>query len=233
MGLLRRLQGRRAGHYKYSLPEACLPQYCVYLASDAREREQEHLQPGKEPRYCPTPDDYLMRYIKFLVWCTMDRNACHVAVALGCFLHGYQPCDIASLAPEIFNHHNIRRVKRRLGLQIHSRFRHANIVTDQHHTLCTRPATEHERQLIRYALAMFTPWGCPHIVTPAPDQSILETYFDAHSACSDWDRIHALIDPSCAGLSKLIHEYNESFPRQSGARLEDPEQTLEVPCFQP
>ena len=94
IALLRRMQDRRTGHYRFRLPEACLPQYCVYLASDAREREQERLRPGKEPRYRPTPDDYLVRYIKFLIWWTMDRNACHVAVALGCFLYGYQPGEI-------------------------------------------------------------------------------------------------------------------------------------------
>src|SRR5262245_18584198 len=111
--LLRRLQDRREGHYDFRLPEPCLPQYCVYLASGGRERDQECRTTGKEPRYRPTLDDYLVRYIKLLVCWTMDRNACHVAVALGCFLYGYHPADIAELAPEIFNHYNIRRVKRR------------------------------------------------------------------------------------------------------------------------
>ena len=141
IALLRRMQDRRGGHYRFRLPEACLPQYCVYLASDAREREQERQRPGQEPRYRPTADDYLVRYLKYLVSWTMDRNACHVAVALGCFLYGYQPGDIADLAPEIFNHHNIRRVKRRLALQLHARFQSANIMVDEHHRLCTRAPT--------------------------------------------------------------------------------------------
>jgi hypothetical protein len=229
--LLRRMQDRRGGHYKFQLPEACLPQYCVFLASDAREREQERRRPGKEPRYRPTADDYLVRYIKFLVWWTMDRNACHVAVALGCFLYGYQPGDIADLAPEIFNHHNIRRVKRRLVLQLQARFQDAHIVVDEHHTLCTRAPTAHERQLINNVLALFTPWGAPHIPAPSPDRSLLETHFDGVSARSDWERIHALIDPACAGLPRLIREYNESFPGESSARLEDPDHALEIPCF--
>jgi hypothetical protein len=33
IALIRRMQDRRAGHYRRRLPEACLPQYCVYLAS--------------------------------------------------------------------------------------------------------------------------------------------------------------------------------------------------------
>jgi hypothetical protein len=233
IALLRRMQDRRGGHYKFKLPDACLPQYCVYLASDAREREQECRRPGKEPRYRPTADDYLVRYIKFLVSWTMDRNACHVAVALGCFLYGYQPGDIANLAPEIFNHHNIRRVKRRLGLQLQTRFQSANIVVDAHHTLCTRSPAAHERQLVDNALALFTPWGAPHIPAPPPNRSLLETHFDGVSKRSDWERIHALIDPACAWLPRLVREYNENFPEESSARLEDPDQALEIPCFSP
>jgi hypothetical protein len=233
IALVRKIQDRRTGHYRCRLPEACLPQYCVYLASDARERAQECPRPGKEPRYRPTPDDYLVRYIKSLVWWTMDRNACHVAVALGCFLHGYRPGDIARLAPEIFNHHNIRRVKQRLAHQIQARFQCANIVIGEHHTLDTRPPTEHERRLVHHALALFTPWGCSHVPAPAADRSILETHFDEMSARSDWDRIHALIDPVCAGLPRLIREYNERFPRGSDARLENPDHNLAIPRFHP
>jgi hypothetical protein len=231
--LLRRIQDRHTGQYRHRLPEACLPQYCVYLASHARERAQECPRPGKDPRYRPTPDDYLVRYIKALIWWTMDRNACHVAVALGCFLYGYQPSEIVSLAPEIFSHNNIRRVKRRLAHQIQARFRCANTVVGEHTTLGTRPPTAHERQLVHDALALFTPWGVPHIPAPSPDRSLLETHFDGVFTRSDWERIHALIDPTCAGLPRLIREYNESFPGESSARLRDPDHALEVPCFNP
>jgi hypothetical protein len=172
-----------------------------------------------------------VRYIKFLVWQTMDRNACHVAVALGCFLYGYRPGDLADLAPEIFNHHNIRRIKRRLALQIQARFQHAQIVIGEHYTLRTRPPTAHECQLVHHTLALFTPWGCPHVSAPAPDRSILETYFDGVSGRSDWQRIHALIDPTCAGLLRLIDEYNQNFPRESDVRLKDPDHALAIPCF--
>jgi hypothetical protein len=231
LALIRRLQDRRTGHYRIRLPEACLPQYCVYLASDARERIQERPRPGQKPRYQPRPDDWLVRYIKALVWWTMDWNACHVAVALGCFLYGYQPGEVVSLAPEIFNHHNIRRVKARLAQQIHARFQSANIMVGEPFTLRTRPPTEHERQLVHRSLALFTPWGTPHLPAPAPNGSILETHFDGVCGRSDWDRIHALIDPCCAGLPRLIREYNESFPSRSTARLEDPDHTLAIPCF--
>jgi hypothetical protein len=229
--LIRRVQARRAGFYRRRLPEACLPQYCVYLASDARERDQERPRSCKKPRYEPTSDDSLVRYIKALVWWTMDRNACHVAVALGCFLHGYRSAEIASLAPDFFNQHNIWRVKRRLALQLEARFQSANIFQSDHHTLLTRPPTEHERGLVQHSLAMFAPWGAPHIPSPTPDKSILETYFDWPSAQSDWDRVHALIDPTCVGLPQLIREYNHHFPQGSDMRLEDLDRKLQIPCF--
>jgi hypothetical protein len=203
----------------------------VYLASDARERDQERLRSGKEGLYDLTSDEFLVRYIKFLVWQTMDRNACHVAVALGCFLYGYQPGDITSLAPDIFSPHNIRRVKSRLTHQLYARFQHTPVFLDGPLTLSTRPPTEHERRLIHRTLTLFTPWRCRHIPVPSPDRSILETHFDEASPCSDWERIHVLIDPTCGGLPRLIREYNESFPRGSRERLEDPDDNLAIPCF--
>jgi hypothetical protein len=231
--LVRRLQDRRTDDYRLRLPATCLPQYCVYLASDRRERDQERLLPGQGQQDGPTSDDWLVRYVKFLIWQTMDRNACHVAVALGCFLYGYQPGDIANLAPELFNHHNIRRIKRRLAQQIDARFQAAHIFFDDHHTLHTHPPTEHERQLVHDALAMFTPWGCPHMSAPTSDRSILESHFDRESMHSDWERMHALIDPQCVGLARLIGEYNESFPRGSALCLEAPDHKLVIPCFTP
>jgi len=175
----------------------------------------------------------LVRYIKCLIWWTMDRNACHVAMALGCFLHTYQPGDIANLAPELFNQYHIWRIKRRLAQQLQSRFQRANLFMGDQTTLRTRPPTEHERRLVHQSLAMFTPWGSPHVPPPAPTMSILETYFAGASAQSDWELIHALIDPACAGLPRLIREYNDRFPRESDMRLEDPDHALEIPCFEP
>ena len=231
--LLRRLQDRRTGRYRLSLPEACLPQYGVYLASDARERAQERPSPGQDIQYRPTTDDWLVRYLKYLVWWTMDRNACHVAVALGCFLYGYQPGDIASLAPEVFNAYNIRRVKGRLAHQLQARFPSAHLVIGEHDTLRTRPPTAHDRQLVHHALALFTPWGSPHVPPHASHMSILETHFCWASARSDWERIRVLIDPACSGLPRLIREFNESFPWGSVARLEDPNHKLAIPRFKP
>lgn len=230
---MRRRHSRRTGQYRRRLPEACLPQYCVYLASDARERAQERPAPGQEPRYRPTFDDYLVRYIKFLIWQTMDRAVCYVAVALGCLLYGYRPHDIASLAPEIFDPHNIRRVKLQLMHQIQARFRHTKIFTGEHLTLHTRAPTAHERQLVHQSLALFTPWGSTHVSALISGRSLLETLFDGTSTHDEWARIHAIIDPTCGGLARLIGEYNETFPAGSYARLADPDEMLAIPSFVP
>jgi hypothetical protein len=231
--LVRRLHDRRTGRYRLRLPEARLPHYCVYLASEAGERDQECPLQGETPVYRPTPDDYLVRYLKCLVWRTMDRNASHVAVALGCFLYGFQPSDMASLAPEVFHYHNIRCEKQRLAKQLKTRLQGVPMFRDGPPTLRTRPPTAHDRQLVHRALTIFTPWGASDDTSPAPTLSLLDTHFGWASVRSEWDQIHALINPTGGGLPRLIREYIASFPPGSDVRMEDPEHALGIPCFHP
>jgi hypothetical protein len=68
LALLQRLHDDPTGHAWHRLPTACLPQYSVYPASDRWERAHEGLAPGQGAREPPTPDDYLVRYLKCLVW---------------------------------------------------------------------------------------------------------------------------------------------------------------------
>lgn len=63
--------------------------------------------------------------------------------------------------------------------------------------------------------------------------SILEIYFAEASARSDWDRIRALIGPTCAGLPRLIREYNQQSSTGTARRLDDPDHTLAIPHFPP
>jgi hypothetical protein len=233
LALLRRLREHPNGHAWRRLPEAWLPQYCVYVASDGPERAHERPRPRRTPRARPTRDDYLVRYLKCLVWWTMDRTACHMAVALLCFLYRYPLGALVRLVPALCDSHQIQRIRVRLTQQLQARFPRAHLFEGDQTTLRTRPPTEHERRLVQQSLAMFTPWESPHVLPHAPTISILETYFAGASARSDWDQIHALIDPTCAGLSRLIHEYNESLLRGSQARLEDPDDNLAIPCFTP
>jgi hypothetical protein len=150
----------------------------------------------------------------------MDRSACHVALALGCFLYTYPPGAIAQLAPVLCHQH-----------QLHSRFPRAHLFGGADHTRRTRPPTVHDRQLVQQALTMFTPWGSAHVPPPALGHSMLATHFDGVPARSDWDRIHALIDPIGAGLRRLIREYNRQFPAGSARRLTEPDAMLAIPRF--
>jgi hypothetical protein len=231
LALLRRLREHSTGHAWRRLPEAWLPQYCVYLASDGPERAHERPRPGRALRARPTRDDYLVRYLKCLVCWSMDRTACHVAVALGCFLYRYPPDALVRLAPALCDPYQIQRIRVRLTQQLQARFPRAHLFDVDHGTRRTRLPTAHDQRLVQRALALFTPWGTVHVPPPALDQSLLETHFDQASAYSDGDRIHALINPVDAGLPRLIREYNQQFLPGHPQRLAEPDTMLAIPSF--
>jgi hypothetical protein len=233
LALLRRLREHPTGHAWRRLLEAWLPQYCVYLASDGRERAHERPRPGRAPRERPTRDDYLVRYLKCLVWWTIDRTACHVAVALGCFLYRYPTDALVRLTPGLFDPHQIQRIRVRLTQQLQARFPRAPLFEVDHGTRSTRVPTTHDRLLVQRALALFTPWGAAHVPAPALDQLLLDTHFGRASAHSDGDRIHALINPVDAGLPRLIREYNQQFLAGHTRRLAEPDVMLAIPRFAP
>jgi hypothetical protein len=233
LALLRRLREHPTGHAWRRLPEAWLPQYCVYLASDGLERAHERPRPGRAPRARPTRDDYLVRYLKCLVWWTMDRTACHVAVALGCFLYRYPLGALVRLVPALCDPHQIQCIRVRLMQQLQARFPRAHLFEGDHGTRRTRLPTAHDQRLVQRALAMFAPWGTVHVPPPALDQSLLETHFDQASAYSNADRIHALINPADAGLPRLIREYNQQFLPGHTQRLPEPDTMLAIPRFAP
>lgn len=172
-----------------------------------------------------------MRYIKSLVWWTMDRTACHVAVALGCFLYRYPPGDLVHLTPTLCRPHQIQGIRRRLAQQLNARFPSAHPFDGAHGTGHTRPPTAPDRQLVQRALTMFTPWGSAHVPPPALDQSLLDTHFGGASPRSDGDRIHALINPTDAGLPRLIREYNQQLPLGNAQGIEEPDAMLAIPRF--
>jgi hypothetical protein len=233
LALLPRLQGPPPGLSWRSLPAACLPQYCVYLASVGRERAQERPRPGQDPRERPTPDDYLVRYLKCLVWWTMTETACHVALALGCFLYRYPPGAIAQLAPVLCAQQDILRIRVRLAHQLQARFPHVHLFDTDHDRLRTRLPTAHDRQLLQQALTRFTPWGTAHVPVPARGRSMRDTHFDGAPSRSDWDRIHALLEPANGGLPRWIRDYNQQLPTGSASRLADPDDMLAIPRFLP
>jgi hypothetical protein len=82
-------------------------------------------------------------------------------------------------------------------------------------------------------LTLFTPWGTAHVSAPTLGQSLLATHVARASARSDWDRIHALINPTDAGFPRLIHEYNQPFLLGDPQRLAESETLLAIPCVAP
>jgi hypothetical protein len=169
--LLQQNQAKRAETqrpYKLKLSREGLLQMSVYQASDPWERDQESANPRRKPGYRPTHDDMLGRYVKFLVWQTMDRRAAYTAVGLGCLLYTYRPGEICMLAEDLFDDSNIRRIKRWLTDRMTSRFRNAPIFSDDYHTFRTRPPTEHDRSVVHNALVAFTPWAAVIVLRSHP-----------------------------------------------------------------
>jgi hypothetical protein len=91
----------------------------------------------------------------------------------------------------------------------------------------TRPPTSWERQRVQHALTLFAPWGSPCI---APDvfRSLALPLGLQDDALSQRDRKHALMHPNCAGLERLVDEWNRQCPAE---RLDAPHITLEVPMM--
>jgi hypothetical protein len=152
LAFLRRLREQPTGPAWRQLPEAWLPQYCVYLASDPHELTQER----------PTADTYLIRYLKCLIWWTMDQPCAHVALALGCFLCAYSWDDLVPVAPA-FSIRNLSRVSGRLASRLQARFPRAHVFPGDHSAHLTRRPPAHDWQLVQHALARFTPWGAAHV----------------------------------------------------------------------
>jgi cell division protein FtsZ len=67
--------------------------------------------------------------------------------------------------------------------------------------------------------------------TAPPEVSVLETYFAKETKKSIWEQVHVLVDPACGGLPRLIHEYNDTYPKGNNMRLDDPDKMLSVPKF--
>jgi hypothetical protein len=238
LALLERLHVRSPGEAWLRLPEAWRPQYCVYLASDGWERAQERPRPGQAPRKRPTPDDYLVRYLKCLIWWTMDQHCPHVAVALGCFLYTYEPDDLVPLAPAFFAG-NLARVSLRLASRLQARFPGVFLLHGDHDAPRTRSPTAHERQLVQLTLAKFTPWGSAHIPPLSLGPAMRDSHFGEASVRSNGDRIQAMIEPTGDGLPRLIREYNAQFPYHaqfppgSARRLAEADAMLAIPRFVP
>ncbi|GIX49436.1 MAG: hypothetical protein KatS3mg131_3647 [Candidatus Tectimicrobiota bacterium] len=221
---------RAASSYKLRLSRRQCLQASVFCVSERWERDQESQTkaiPGNV--YEPGAEDLLVRYVKLLVWKTMDRKACHAAVGLGCHLYQYRPEQIWALAPDLFDRGNIRRINGYRLEEIARRFPQLEMVRKAPYgekKVHTRPPTAAEHELVLAALALFTPWQTPHL---RPTESVLALFSDADPRL-EWKRLHALIDTDCAGLARLVRAYNHA-TKGKAVSLRDPDEQLEVPVF--
>lgn len=229
--------------FKRSLLKQDAFQYCLYDVSDGWEINQEGRTP-RPPRYVPTHEDHLIRYIKQLVWKTMDRQSHYVAAGLGCLLYRYPPARIRDVVAHFLQESpDIGRILETpiLDKWLTPRFRNAGLCQDDSRTLRTRSPDPHEPQLVAEALQRFTLWNSPHIPVPPAKPAAGCTEGEAtkwgearetwRAARSDWGWFHALIDPGCVGLSRLIQAFNEELVGTTTVPLEDPEKQLRIPLF--
>ena len=245
---------------KRILPEACRFQYTVYSVSARWERDQEGPQ-RLPPRYSPTRDDCLVRYVKFLIWKTTDQARFHYVVGgLGCLLYTYSPQEIGTVASHFwgepidvarivdgyrFNEKVHGQIKERVGKGIRGwvieRFQSTGLELDGPGAIGTRGPHDHETALVEHACEVCTPWGSSDVDPPpqAPPEASPEGAWTAWyqqrvawaQAWSDWQRVHALIHPACGGVPQLIHTYNAETATMPSERLPDPQDKLRIPRF--
>ncbi len=229
--------------FKRQLLKEDVFQYCLYEISNEWEINQERPTP-RAPRYVPTHEDCLIRYIKHLIWKTMDRKSHYVAAGLGCLLYRYEPARIRDVVDHFLGvSPDIGRILETpiLDKWVTPRFRNAGLCQDGPRILRTRSPKYHEPQLVAEALQRFTLWRSPHIPVPPAKPAAGCTEGEVtrwgeareawRAARSDWDWFHALIDPACVGLSRLIQAFNEELVGTTTVSLEDPEKQLRIPLF--
>ena len=216
--LLQNNQRRRHGYRLHTPDEGCV-QFGIYLESEEWEKDQESESPKKEPKYKPTRNDKRVRYVKTLVKESMDRHPVYGGTGVGTLLFQYTPNQISQLSEDVFKSDNIRRTKGRMSDLLKLRFTEFSNCNGQ---LPFEKPNDRQRFVIEASLSLFAPSiTCP---TTAP---LLETYFDASSTRSDWERLHVLF----GRFPELVNEYNSTFSKGNKMRLEDPENMLGCPKF--
>ena len=220
-----RLPGARLpGQTFYKLPYTSPPtrlQASIYAVSEKWEHDQEQPKPTIPYNvYTPTRHDRLVRYVKLLVAKTMDRSSYYVALGLGCHLYQYRPTHIAHLVLPLYTEDNIRRVNSYLLKWIAERFPSLPIVSQPPYgekKVCASPPTQQERELLYDALELLTPWDIPHLRRVELQAQALYDLFKRQPQPGkaglglETKRRHAIVDPACAGLERVIRAYLQAY----------------------
>ena len=252
---LRRQADPRPVQTFYKLPFASQSmrlQASIYAVSTVWEHDQEQPQPLLSHNvYVPRRDDFLVRYVKLLVAQTMDRPVHYAALGLGCHLYQYRPIHMAHLVLPLYTEDNIRRVNSYLLKWIAERFPNLPIASRPPYgekKVDANPATQQERDLLYNALELLTPWDIPHLRRTERQAQALYALFKMEPQPGkaglrlETKRLHALLDPACAGLELVIRAYLRASNREDENQTDDENQTmppdnpydqLAVPAFPP
>jgi hypothetical protein len=214
--------------YKQRLLESNLLRLGVFMASEKWERDQESRSPKLTPSYTPTKEDLLYRYLKTLVWHTMDRPCVYAAVGVGALLFSYRTSEIAAVAVDFFDDPNIRRKKEWLLEKVASRFRDVMVITEGSGPKASPPPTEYQLAFVNKSLAALAPLADGHPLDCEAEGGPLGEYFSFDSLRTEGERIHLITNTECCGWARLIEDYNRLSPHD---RVEDPAGKLSLPLF--
>jgi hypothetical protein len=205
----------------------------IFAASEMWEKDQESRLPLLRPLYKPTPYDLLSRYLKTLVWHSMDRSSAWVSIAIGHFLFSYPLNQIARVSPEFFDNQNMSRTRGFLEELLQERFQcePSDSSLGSPVPVIDRPATDAEFRHIQNMLGILAPQSDGHPDFCAKPGTLLETYLFPDSVRSENDRIHSLISTECCGWARFVQEFNEDCSSTSGEPLADPRSQLRIPIF--
>lgn len=179
-----------------------LLQISILDVSEGWEKAQEGLNPEtnppREPRYQPTADVMLTRFIKLLAFTTMVRTDSYpMAVAFGSCLFTYPPREVCRLLDlnEDKRLANIARMKEQINSRIKARFLRDGEV------MATKLPDNYEQEVMDETMEVLTLWGTDHFASKPVIDTISEVM-------PERQRKHCIMCPKCAGLKRLGEEWN-------------------------
>lgn len=217
--------------YKQWLDDNNLLRTSIFIASEKWERDQESRLPKKDPVYVPTIEDLWYRYLKTLVWHSMDRNCIYASVAIGTLLFTYQTSEVASVSVDFFDNENIRRVKSWFLKKLESRFSDVMIIFNESGRHDAPPLTEYQLAFVNKALSVLAPQPPGHPDSCAANQMLLNEFFSFESTRLEQERVHVILNTECGGWARLVDEYNHLYRSFPSRHLGDPSYKLRLPIF--
>lgn len=232
--VMSRTQGSRpTSHrpYKQKLEESNLLRASVFEISEKWEKDQESRSPKREPIYIPTTEDLLFRYLKTLVWHSMNRDSVYAAIGIGGLLFTYPTNEIAAVSVDFFDNENIRRLKRWLLMKMENRFSDVMVIPNDSGGQSAPKPSEYQMAFVDKALRTLAPLVSDHPGACTSSGMLLNEFFGYDSIRTEKERSHLILNTECGGWARLVNEYNEFHSGISGKQLDEPIDRLRIPLF--